>query len=131
MLRVGKPRRGPLRRPRDADRRNRRSAGATGAALVNHPGIDKIAFTGSTEVGKIIQKAIAGTDKKATLELGGKAANIIFYDAPIDQAVEGVINGDVGSNWLKVFAQTTPDLNFVVRLNIFDPLSVQTPADKP
>jgi aldehyde dehydrogenase (NAD+) len=68
-------------------------AGATGAALVNHPGIDKIAFTGSTEVGKIIQKAIAGTGKKATLELGGKAANIIFDDAPIDQAVEGVING--------------------------------------
>lgn len=68
-------------------------AGATGAAIVNHPGIDKIAFTGSTEVGKIIQKAIAGTSKKATLELGGKAANIIFEDAPIDQAVEGVING--------------------------------------
>ena len=68
-------------------------AGATGAAIVNHPGIDKIAFTGSTEVGKIIQRAIAGTNKKATLELGGKAANIIFEDAPIDQAVEGVING--------------------------------------
>ncbi len=68
-------------------------AGATGAALVNHPGVDKIAFTGSTEVGKIIQRAIAGTHKKATLELGGKAANIIFEDAPIDQAVEGVING--------------------------------------
>lgn len=68
-------------------------AGATGAALVNHPGVNKIAFTGSTEVGKIIQRAIAGTGKKATLELGGKAANIIFDDAPIDQAVEGVING--------------------------------------
>ena len=68
-------------------------AGATGAAIVNHPGVDKIAFTGSTEVGKIIQKAIAGTAKKATLELGGKAANIIFDDAPIDQAVEGVVNG--------------------------------------
>jgi aldehyde dehydrogenase (NAD+) len=68
-------------------------AGATGAAIVNHPGINKIAFTGSTEVGKIIQRAIAGTGKKATLELGGKAANIIFDDAPIDQAVEGVING--------------------------------------
>src|SRR5215813_11864559 len=53
-------------------------AGATGAAIVNHPDIDKIAFTGSTEVGKIIQRAIAGTNKKATLELGGKAANIIF-----------------------------------------------------
>ena len=68
-------------------------AGATGAAIVNHPDIDKIAFTGSTEVGKIIQRAISGTRKKATLELGGKAANIIFEDAPLDQAVEGVING--------------------------------------
>ena len=68
-------------------------AGATGAALVNHPDIDKIAFTGSTDVGKIIQKAIAGTQKKFTLELGGKAANIIFEDAAIDQAVEGIING--------------------------------------
>lgn len=68
-------------------------AGATGAAIVNHPDINKIAFTGSTEVGKIIQRAIAGTNKKATLELGGKAANIIFDDAPINQAVEGVING--------------------------------------
>ncbi|MEI8059502.1 MAG: aldehyde dehydrogenase family protein, partial [Ferruginibacter sp.] len=68
-------------------------AGATGAALVNHPDINKIAFTGSTEVGKIIQRAIAGTNKRATLELGGKAANIIFEDAPLDQAVEGIING--------------------------------------
>jgi aldehyde dehydrogenase (NAD+) len=68
-------------------------AGATGAALVNHPDVDKIAFTGSTNVGKIIQKAVAGTRKKVTLELGGKAANIIFDDAPIDQAVEGIING--------------------------------------
>lgn len=68
-------------------------AGATGAAIVNHPGVDKIAFTGSTDVGKIIQKAIAGTGKKLTLELGGKAANIIFEDAAIDQAVEGIING--------------------------------------
>ena len=68
-------------------------AGATGAAIVNHPGIDKIAFTGSTEVGKIIQRALAGTNKKYTLELGGKAANIIFADATIDQAVEGIING--------------------------------------
>jgi aldehyde dehydrogenase (NAD+) len=68
-------------------------AGATGAAIVNHPGIDKIAFTGSTEVGKLIQKSLAGTDKKLTLELGGKAANILFEDAPIDQAVEGIVNG--------------------------------------
>ncbi|HUP64781.1 MAG TPA: aldehyde dehydrogenase family protein [Thermoanaerobaculia bacterium] len=68
-------------------------AGATGAALVNHPGVDKIAFTGSTEVGKKIQRATAGTGKKLTLELGGKAANIVFEDAPIDQAVEGIVNG--------------------------------------
>jgi aldehyde dehydrogenase (NAD+) len=68
-------------------------AGTTGAAIVNHPGIDKIAFTGSTEVGKLIQKSLAGTNKKLTLELGGKAANIIFEDAPIDQAVEGIVNG--------------------------------------
>jgi len=67
--------------------------GETGAMMVNHPGVDKIAFTGSTEVGKIIQRAVAGTDKKLTLELGGKAANIIFEDAPLDQAVEGIING--------------------------------------
>ena len=68
-------------------------AGATGAALVAHGGVDKIAFTGSTEVGKRIQRAIAGTKKKLTLELGGKAPNIVFEDAPIDQAVEGIING--------------------------------------
>lgn len=67
--------------------------GKTGAAIVNHPGVNKVAFTGSTDVGKLIQKAIAGTGKKATLELGGKAANIIFDDAPIDQAVEGIVNG--------------------------------------
>ncbi len=67
--------------------------GDTGAAIVNHDDVDKIAFTGSTGVGKIIQKAIAGTGKKATLELGGKSANIILDDAPIDQAVEGIING--------------------------------------
>ena len=68
-------------------------AGETGAAIVGHPGIDKIAFTGSTEVGKLIQRALAGTNKRYTLELGGKAANIIFEDAPLDQAVEGIING--------------------------------------
>ena len=67
-------------------------AGETGAALVNHPDVNKIAFTGSTEVGKHIAKATAGTGKKLTLELGGKAANIIFEDAPIDQAVEGIIS---------------------------------------
>jgi aldehyde dehydrogenase (NAD+) len=68
-------------------------AGATGSALVGHAGIDKVAFTGSTAVGKIIQKALAGTRKKLTLELGGKAANIIFADAPLDQAVEGIVSG--------------------------------------
>ena len=68
-------------------------AGSTGSALVNHPGIDKIAFTGSTEVGKLIATSIAGTKKSATLELGGKAANIIFDDAAIDEAVEGIVNG--------------------------------------
>ncbi len=67
--------------------------GATGAAIVNHPKTKKIAFTGSTEVGKIIMRQTAGTDKKLTLELGGKAANIIFEDAPLDAAVEGIING--------------------------------------
>ncbi len=68
-------------------------AGETGAALVNHPDVNKIAFTGSTEVGKRIAQLVAGTKKKLTLELGGKAANILFEDAPIDQAIEGVING--------------------------------------
>jgi aldehyde dehydrogenase (NAD+) len=68
-------------------------AGETGAAIVNHSDIDKIAFTGSTEVGRIIQKAVAKTDKKLTLELGGKSAHIVYEDAAIDQAVEGAING--------------------------------------
>jgi len=67
--------------------------GATGSHLVIHPGVDKIAFTGSTGVGKAIAKAIAGTKKSATLELGGKGANIVFDDAPIDEAVEGIVNG--------------------------------------
>ncbi|MEU5527380.1 aldehyde dehydrogenase family protein [Micromonospora chersina] len=68
-------------------------AGETGRALVEHPGVDKVAFTGSTEVGKAIARAVAGTRKKLTLELGGKAANIVFDDAPVDQAVEGIVNG--------------------------------------
>jgi aldehyde dehydrogenase (NAD+) len=67
--------------------------GRTGAGLVGHPGIDKVAFTGSTEVGKQIQQTVAGTGKRLTLELGGKAANVVFDDAPIDQAVEGIVNG--------------------------------------
>jgi aldehyde dehydrogenase (NAD+) len=68
-------------------------AGDVGAALVNHADVDKVAFTGSTEVGKQIQASLAGTGRKLTLELGGKAANIVFEDAPIDQAVEGIVNG--------------------------------------
>ncbi|HET6729159.1 MAG TPA: aldehyde dehydrogenase family protein, partial [Jiangellaceae bacterium] len=68
-------------------------AGETGRTLVEHPGVDKVAFTGSTEVGKQIARSIAGTPKKVTLELGGKAANIVFDDAPLDQAVEGIVNG--------------------------------------
>ncbi|MCS6972184.1 MAG: aldehyde dehydrogenase family protein [Leptospiraceae bacterium] len=68
-------------------------AGATGAAVVAHPDVDKVAFTGSTAVGKKIQQALAGSGKKITLELGGKAANIIFEDAALDQAIEGIVNG--------------------------------------
>lgn len=67
--------------------------GVTGSALVNHPDVNKVAFTGSTNVGKMIQNSTADTDKRLTLELGGKSANIIFEDAPIDQAVEGIVNG--------------------------------------
>ncbi len=68
-------------------------AGETGRALVNHPDVNKIAFTGSTDVGRYIAQAVAGTNKKVTLELGGKAANIVFDDAAIDQAIEGIVNG--------------------------------------
>jgi acyl-CoA reductase-like NAD-dependent aldehyde dehydrogenase len=68
-------------------------AGETGRALVGHSDVDKVAFTGSTDVGRAIAKSVAGTTKKVTLELGGKAANIVFDDAPIDQAVEGIVNG--------------------------------------
>jgi len=68
-------------------------AGETGRALVEHPGVDKVAFTGSTAVGREIARLVAGTRKKVTLELGGKAANVVFDDAPIDQAVEGAVNG--------------------------------------
>ncbi|WP_199435131.1 aldehyde dehydrogenase family protein [Qaidamihabitans albus] len=68
-------------------------AGDIGAELVNHPDVDKIAFTGSTEVGKLIQRSVAGTHKRLTLELGGKAANVVFDDAPLDQAVDGIVNG--------------------------------------
>src|SRR5690625_4378278 len=68
-------------------------AGDTGRALVEHDDVDKVAFTGSTEVGKAIARSVAGTRTKATLELGGKAANIVFEDAPVDQAIEGIVNG--------------------------------------
>jgi len=68
-------------------------AGETGRAVVSHPDVDKVAFTGSTEVGRLIAKAVAGSRKKVTLELGGKGANIVFDDAPVDQAVEGIVNG--------------------------------------
>ena len=68
-------------------------AGDTGAAVVGHPDVNKVAFTGSTEVGKLIAGSVAGTGKKVTLELGGKAANIVFDDAPVEQAVEGIVNG--------------------------------------
>src|SRR5207247_9975420 len=67
--------------------------GRTGAAIVKADGVDKVAFTGSTEVGKAIQRELAGTGKKLTLELGGKAANIIFDAAALDQAIEGIVNG--------------------------------------
>ena len=67
--------------------------GRTGAALVEHPGVDKVAFTGSTEVGKAIQRQLAGTGKRLTLELGGKAANVVFDDCALDQAIEGIVNG--------------------------------------
>jgi len=68
-------------------------AGPTGAALARHPGLDKVAFTGSTDVGREIQRTLAGTGRRLTLELGGKAANVVFDDAPLDQAVEGIVNG--------------------------------------
>jgi len=68
-------------------------AGDVGAELTNHAGVDKVAFTGSTDVGKLIQRSLAGSGKKMTLELGGKAANVVFDDAPLDQAVEGIVNG--------------------------------------
>ncbi|HZG93324.1 MAG TPA: aldehyde dehydrogenase family protein [Mycobacteriales bacterium] len=68
-------------------------AGQTGATLVGHPDVNKVAFTGSTDVGKLIARTVAGSQKKLTLELGGKAANVVFEDAPLDQAVEGIVNG--------------------------------------
>jgi len=95
--------------------------GATGAALVNHPGIDKIAFTGSTEVGKLIARSIAISGKSATLELGGKAANIVFEDAPIDEAVEGIVNGIFFNQGHVCCAGS----RLIVQENIYDDLLVK------
>jgi aldehyde dehydrogenase (NAD+) len=112
-------------------------AGATGAAIVNHEDIDKIAFTGSTEVGKIIQRAVAGTKKKYTLELGGKAANIIFNDAAIDQAVEGIVNaiffnqGHVCCAGSRLFVQEGVAEEVIQKLkNRMETLIIGDPLDK-
>jgi aldehyde dehydrogenase (NAD+) len=112
-------------------------AGETGAAVVGHPIAAKIAFTGSTEVGKIIMRQLAGTDKKLTLELGGKAANIVFDDSPIDQAVEGVVNGiffnqgHVCCAGSRLLVQESIADMFVAKLrNRIDVLRVGNPLDK-
>jgi aldehyde dehydrogenase (NAD+) len=112
-------------------------AGETGASIVNHPDVDKIAFTGSTAVGKYIQKATAGTNKKLTLELGGKGANIIFEDAAIDQAVEGIINaiffnqGHVCCAGSRLFVQeSVADLVIRKLKNRIDTLIIGDPLDK-
>jgi aldehyde dehydrogenase (NAD+) len=112
-------------------------AGETGAAVVNHPTAAKIAFTGSTEVGKIIMRQLAGTDKKLTLELGGKAANIVFDDSPVDQAVEGVVNGiffnqgHVCCAGSRLLIQESIAEMFVAKLkNRIDVLRVGNPLDK-
>ena len=112
-------------------------AGETGAQIVNHPDIDKIAFTGSTGVGKFIQKAIAGTHKKLTLELGGKGANIIFEDAAIDQAIEGIINaiffnqGHVCCAGSRLFVQESVVDEVIRKLkNRMETLIVGDPLDK-
>lgn len=112
-------------------------AGETGAAVVNHPTAAKIAFTGSTEVGKVIMRQLAGTDKKLTLELGGKAANIVFDDSPVDQAVEGVVNGiffnqgHVCCAGSRLLVQESIAEMFVAKLkNRIDVLRVGNPLDK-
>lgn len=112
-------------------------AGETGSQIVNHPDINKIAFTGSTGVGKYIQKAIAGTQKKLTLELGGKGANIIFEDAAIDQAVEGIINaiffnqGHVCCAGSRLFVQeSVADLVIQKLKNRMETLHIGNPLDK-
>ena len=112
-------------------------AGKTGAALVSHPDVNKIAFTGSTLVGKSIMKSIAGTDKKYTLELGGKAANIIFADAAIDQAVEGIVNaiffnqGHVCCAGSRLFVQENVADEVISKLKMrMETLIVGDPVDK-
>ena len=112
-------------------------AGETGAAVVTHPTPAKIAFTGSTEVGKVIMRQLAGTDKKLTLELGGKAANIVFDDSPVDQAVEGVVNGiffnqgHVCCAGSRLLVQESIAEMFVAKLrNRIDVLRVGNPLDK-
>jgi aldehyde dehydrogenase (NAD+) len=112
-------------------------AGGAGASIVNHPDVDKIAFTGSTVVGKYIQKAVAGTHKKLTLELGGKGANIIFEDAAIDQAVEGIINaiffnqGHVCCAGSRLFIQeSVADLVISKLKHRMESLKVGDPLDK-
>jgi len=112
-------------------------AGETGAAVVGHPTAAKIAFTGSTEVGKMIMRQLAGTDKKLSLELGGKAANIVFDDSPVDQAVEGVVNGiffnqgHVCCAGSRLLVQESIAEMFVAKLkNRIDVLRVGNPLDK-
>jgi aldehyde dehydrogenase (NAD+) len=112
-------------------------AGQTGAEIVNHPDIDKIAFTGSTAVGKLIQRSIAGTKKRSTLELGGKGANIIFEDAAIDQAVEGIINaiffnqGHVCCAGSRLFVQESVAKDVIEKLkDRITTLIVGNPLDK-
>jgi aldehyde dehydrogenase (NAD+) len=112
-------------------------AGATGAALVGHHGVDKVAFTGSTDVGKRIQSELAGTGKRLTLELGGKAANVVFEDAALDQAVEGVVNGiwfnqgHVCCAGSRLLVQESVADHFLDRLRSrLDTLRVGDPLDK-
>ena len=112
-------------------------AGETGAAIVNHPQIDKIAFTGSTDVGKLITKSVASTNKKLTMELGGKSANIVFSDAAIDQAIEGVINsiyfnqGHVCCAGSRLFVEENIHDEFVRKLKRrMKQLRVGNPLDK-
>ncbi|HSJ28478.1 MAG TPA: aldehyde dehydrogenase family protein [Acidimicrobiia bacterium] len=112
-------------------------AGETGAAVVGHHDVDKVAFTGSTEVGKIIQRQLAGSGKKVTLELGGKGAHVVFEDAPVDQAVEGVINGiffnqgHVCCAGSRLIVQEGVAEEFVSKLKLrLDTLRVGDPLDK-